>query len=47
MIRISDHLQARLRVRPEITIRDGSVVQETMEKAGGRKLKRFFDFRGE
>ncbi|MCK4838149.1 MAG: AMP-binding protein, partial [Desulfobulbaceae bacterium] len=45
--RISDHLQALLRVRPEISIRNRGVVQETMEKAGGRKLKRFFDFRGE
>jgi phenylacetate-CoA ligase len=45
--RISDHLQARLRVKPEITIKDRGVVQETMEKAGGRKLQRFFDFRGE
>ncbi|MBU0482886.1 MAG: AMP-binding protein [Proteobacteria bacterium] len=45
--KISDHLQAHLRVKPEITIMDRGVVQETMEKAGGRKLKRFFDFRGE
>lgn len=44
---ISDLLQARLRVRPEVEIRDRSVVQATMEGAGGRKLKRFFDFRGE
>lgn len=45
--RISDHLQALLRVKPEISIKHKSVVQETMEQAGGRKLKRFFDFRGE
>lgn len=45
--RISDHMQARLRLKPEITVQDRQMVQETMEKAGGRKLKRFFDFRGE
>ncbi|MDF1576870.1 MAG: AMP-binding protein [Desulfobulbales bacterium] len=44
--RISDHLQARLRVKPEITVQARDVVQETMEQSGGRKLKRFFDFRG-
>ena len=44
---LSEYLQARLRVKPDITIRDRTVVQETMEKTGGRKLKRFFDLRGE
>jgi hypothetical protein len=44
---LSEYLQARLRVKPEISIRDRALVQETMEKAGGRKLKRFFDLRGE
>lgn len=44
---ISDHLQARLRVKPEITVQTRQLVQETMEQSGGRKLKRFFDFRGE
>lgn len=45
--RIADHLQARLRVKPEISIKNRGMVQETMEKAGGRKLKRFFDLRGD
>ncbi|MCA1765059.1 MAG: AMP-binding protein [Desulfobulbaceae bacterium] len=44
---ISDHLQARLRVKPEITVQARKLVQETMEQSGGRKLKRFFDLRGE
>jgi phenylacetate-CoA ligase len=45
--KLSEHLQARLRVKPEIKIQKKEMVQETMEKAGGRKLKRFFDLRGE
>jgi phenylacetate-CoA ligase len=45
--KLTEHLQARLRVKPEIKIRKREVVQEIMEKAGGRKLKRFFDLRGE
>jgi phenylacetate-CoA ligase len=44
---ISEHLQARLRVKPSITIQDRGMVQAAMEQAEGRKLKRFFDFRGE
>jgi phenylacetate-CoA ligase len=44
---IAEHLQARLRVKPGITIMDRGMVQATMEQAEGRKLKRFFDFRGE
>jgi len=45
--RIADLLQARLRVRPQVTPLDPARVQATMEQGGGRKLKRFFDFRGE
>lgn len=44
---VADHLQARLRVKPAVSLRDRNTVQETMERAGGHKLKRFFDFRGE
>ncbi|MCK5231297.1 MAG: phenylacetate--CoA ligase family protein, partial [Desulfobulbaceae bacterium] len=43
--KLGDLLQARLRVRPEIEIRDHHEVIVDMEKAGGRKLKNFFDFR--
>jgi phenylacetate-CoA ligase len=44
--RISEHLQARLRVQPEVEIVDKTKVMEKMRVAGGRKLKRFFDLRG-
>ena len=44
---IAEFLQARLRVRPDITILQHAIVQEKMEKGGGRKIKRFFDMRGE
>ncbi|NTV13269.1 MAG: phenylacetate--CoA ligase [Desulfobulbaceae bacterium] len=45
--RIAELLQARLRVRPQVTALDPARVQATMEQGGGRKLKRFFDLRGE
>jgi phenylacetate-CoA ligase len=45
--RIAEMLQARLRVRPQVTVQEHSLVQETMEQGGGRKLKRFFDLRGD
>lgn len=45
--RIAELLQARLRVRPQVTPRDPVMVQAAMEQGGGRKLKRFFDLRGE
>jgi len=45
--RIAELLQARLRVRPLVTPLDPARVQMTMEQGGGRKLKRFFDLRGE
>jgi phenylacetate-CoA ligase len=45
--RIAELLQARLRVRPQLTAHDPARVQATMEQGGGRKLKRFFDLRGE
>jgi len=45
--RIAELLQARLRVRPQVTALDPTRVQAAMEQGGGRKLKRFFDLRGE
>ncbi|HSH13949.1 MAG TPA: hypothetical protein VLA15_09375, partial [Desulfurivibrionaceae bacterium] len=45
--RIADLLQARLRIRPQLTALDPARVQANMEQGGGRKLKRFFDLRGE
>ena len=45
--RIAELLQARLRVRPRVTAHDPLRVQADMEQGGGRKLKRFFDLRGE
>lgn len=45
--RIAELLQARLRIRPLVTPLDPTRVQATMEQGGGRKLKRFFDLRGE
>ena len=44
--RIAEHLQARLRVRPEVEVVNKTQVMEKMRDAGGRKLKRFFDLRG-
>ncbi|MCL7487555.1 MAG: AMP-binding protein [Desulfobulbaceae bacterium] len=38
-------LQARLRVRPEVSILDTQEVHNVMFKEGGRKPKRFFDLR--
>jgi len=46
-LRLAELLQARLRVRPRLTAQDHDLVQKTMEQGGGRKLKRFFDLRGE
>jgi phenylacetate-CoA ligase len=42
---ITKFLQAKLRVRPEVEVLSAAEVVSVMEKAGGRKLKRFFDFR--
>ena len=42
---VSDLLQARLRVRPEIEVRSREEVLARMTSHGGRKPKRFFDFR--
>jgi phenylacetate-CoA ligase len=42
---VAEFLQARLRVRPDVIVRPRQEVLSTMEKAGGRKLKRFFDLR--
>ncbi len=42
---ISALLQARLRVRPEVSILDPQEVQNVMFKDGSRKPKRFFDLR--
>lgn len=42
---VAEFLQACLRVLPEVIVRPRQEVLSTMEKAGGRKLKRFFDFR--
>lgn len=39
-------LQARLRVRPEVCVLDTQEVSKTMVREGGRKPKRFFDYRG-
>ncbi len=43
--KISDLLQASLRVIPEIIIQKKTDVIETMHRAGGTKSKRFFDLR--
>ncbi len=40
-------LQARLRVKPEVVIRPVEEVLNTMTASGGRKPKKFFDFRQE
>jgi phenylacetate-CoA ligase len=45
--RIAELLQARLRIRPQVCGEDPARVLATMEQGGGRKLKRFFDLRGE
>jgi phenylacetate-CoA ligase len=44
--RITELLQARLRVQPEVEVMNKIKVMERMRAAGGRKLKRFFDLRG-
>jgi len=46
-LRLAELLQARLRVRPRVTMMDQGLVQRIMEQGSGRKLKRFFDLRGE
>lgn len=40
-------LQARLRVRPKVKVLETKEVQNIMTRDGGRKPKRFFDFRRE
>lgn len=42
---IGDQLQAHLRVRPDLVIQSSAVVHEIMAADGGRKPKKFFDFR--
>ncbi len=42
---IVDRLQARLRVRPEVTIRSAEFVREQVYPANSRKPIRFFDKR--
>lgn len=42
---IEKALQARLRVRPEVSVRPMAEVQAVIEKVDGRKEKKFFDFR--
>lgn len=42
---IGDLLQAKLRLRPEVSILDTQEVQTIMFRDGGRKPKRFFDLR--
>ncbi|MBU0729361.1 MAG: AMP-binding protein [Proteobacteria bacterium] len=44
-VTINEFLQARLRVRPDVIIRKKADVLNVMEKAGGHKLKKFFDLR--
>jgi len=44
---IAEHLQARLRVRPKVTVKSKAEVQNTMELTGGHKPKKFFDLRHE
>lgn len=42
---IEDRLQARLRVRPQVRMRRSADVQSVMSREGGRKARKFFDFR--
>ncbi|MFC1523188.1 phenylacetate--CoA ligase family protein [Thermodesulfobacteriota bacterium] len=44
---VTDFLQARLRVRPEVIIKSRSEVLAVMEQGGGHKMKKFFDLRQE
>ena len=42
---VEESLQAHLRVRPEVVVKKQAEVLAVMGKDGGRKLKKFFDFR--
>jgi len=42
---IEEKLQAKLRVRPEVIVHPAAEVAAVIEKAGGRKQKKFFDLR--
>ena len=42
---VAEFLQARLRVRPEVSVRPKQEVIATMKDGGSRKIRRFFDFR--
>lgn len=42
---LEDSLQARLRVRPTVVVRSAIEVEKVMTKDGGRKPRKFFDFR--
>ncbi len=44
---VASLLQARLRVRPEVVVRETGEVLKVMTRDGGRKPKRFFDLREE
>jgi phenylacetate-CoA ligase len=44
-VKIEEHLQSKLRVKPHVVIADKTEVTQKMYAAGGRKLKRFFDLR--
>ena len=43
--RVAEFLQGHLRVRPEVSVRPKQKVIATMRGTGGRKMRRFFDFR--
>lgn len=43
--RVADTLQAHLRVRPQVVVKEESEVLAVMGRDGGRKPKKFFDFR--
>ncbi len=42
---LEDRLQGYLRVRPTVVVRSSAEVEEVMRRDGGRKPKKFFDFR--
>ncbi|SDP48799.1 phenylacetate--CoA ligase family protein [Desulforhopalus singaporensis] len=43
--RLEESLQARLRVRPQVQVRTGEQVERVMTADGGRKPRKFFDYR--
>lgn len=45
LLKIEEQLQAHLRVRPRLVIQSSAEVQAVMAVQGGRKPKKFFDFR--